>query len=424
MRKRIIALLMCALTAGSLMGCGGSTSEGKSGKVAITIFNSKNELQEDFEEAAEAYSKENNVDIEVYYSNDTVAAHLSTKYAAGEPYTINMVDAKDIYLLGEEYGYDMSNQQWVNDTDYGITVQGKTVGFPVCIEARGLLYNGNAIKKVTGKDFNPESIKTAKDLDNMCKELQKAGMDMPTAILKPDWSLGAHFLQQVYEQRDDVDGFINKLYEGKVDLIKDERFNSVMDTFDILRKYNLFKDSPLTVEDDEVHMVLSEGQDAFQFGGCWEWNDIIDFDYTGDIGIMLLPQTIEDSYSESIVGGCTKYFYIDNSQYTTDEQRKAAEDFLNWLVYSDEGKAFVADRCAMISPFKNNDVECANEIGVYVKKYVDEGKMVKSYDYDPDNHYSMVGASMQKYLADEIDRAELAKEIETYWKNTTKVEHE
>ena len=31
------------------------------------------------EEMAKKYSKEKGVDVEVYYSNDTVAAHLATK---------------------------------------------------------------------------------------------------------------------------------------------------------------------------------------------------------------------------------------------------------------------------------------------------------------------------------------------------------
>lgn len=78
--------------------------------VSFTIFNSKSEIQEYLEKAAAAYSEENNVKIEVYYSNDTVSAHLATKYASSDPYTLSMTDAKDIYSVGAEYGYDMSGQ--------------------------------------------------------------------------------------------------------------------------------------------------------------------------------------------------------------------------------------------------------------------------------------------------------------------------
>lgn len=49
-----------------------------------------------------------------------------------------MVDAKDVYTLGAQYGYDMNGQEWVSDTDYAISVDGKVIGFPVCVEARGV----------------------------------------------------------------------------------------------------------------------------------------------------------------------------------------------------------------------------------------------------------------------------------------------
>lgn len=72
------------------------------GDVNITIFNSKMEVQSQFEEKAAEYSEETGVGVEVYYSSDTVEAHLATKYSANDPYTLAMVDAKDIYLLPRE----------------------------------------------------------------------------------------------------------------------------------------------------------------------------------------------------------------------------------------------------------------------------------------------------------------------------------
>ena len=332
MKKKVVALMLVMAMAAGLAGCGGTSggnsggsasSESGSGEgepVSFTIFNSKNEIQEHLEEAAEKYGEENNVDIEVYYSSDTVSAHLGVKYASNDPYTLNMVDAKDVYTLGAQYGLDMSDQEWVKDTDYAISVDDKVLGFPVCVEARGILYNADAIKNTLGKDFDPSSIETLNDFKAFCDDLVAAGMESPTAILKPDWSLAAHFLNQVYEEREDPDGFVQDLYAGKVDLMQDEKFNALMDTFDVLKEYNMFKAGPISVEDEQVHQALSEGQDAFQFGGCWEWNDIIDFEYTGNIGLMPVPQNLSDDYTGKIVGGGSKFFYIDNSDKTTEAQ--------------------------------------------------------------------------------------------------------
>ena len=420
--KRTISLTLTLAMILALVICG-SASASAAGKVSITIFNSKNEIQEHLEEAAEEYGKANGVDIEVYYSQDTVSAHLSTRYAAKDPYTINMVDAKDVYSLGAIYGYDMTGEDWVSDTDYAISVDGKVVGFPVCVEARGILYNADAIEATLGEEFDPESIKTLDDFKAFLDRMVAGGMELPTAILKPDWSLAAHYLQHVYEEHTDVDAFIQDLYDGKVDLMQDAKFNALMDTFDVLKEYNYFKAAPISAEDALVHQVLSEGVDAFQFGGCWEWNDIIDYDYTGNIGLMPIPQNLEDEFTGKMVVFGSKNFYVDNSESTTDEQRAAAVDFLNWFALSDDAKTLVSDTCAMISPFKSNDVPCANDIGVSVKKYADAGLTISSYDYDPDDHYSKLGMEMQRYLADQCTREQLAEAIQNYWANVTPVQH-
>ena len=138
------------------------------------------------EEMAKKYSKEKGVDVEVYYSNDTVAAHLATKYASKDPYTISMVDAKDVYSLAKEHAVDLSDQSWVKDTDYAISIDGKTYGYPVSIEARGLIYNADAIKKITGKEFKPEDYKTLDSFKELIQELKDGGMTSPTGVMKED----------------------------------------------------------------------------------------------------------------------------------------------------------------------------------------------------------------------------------------------
>ena len=173
MKKKILAMTLAAVMAVSLAACGGGDggsgsgsggdgSEGGGGSasgdgVNFTIFNSKIEVQEQFEEMAKEYSEKTGVGVEVYYSNDTVAAHMATRYSANDPYTLAMVDAKDVYSLAADHAIDLSDQDWVKNTDYAISVDDKVVGFPVCIEARGLIYNADAIKNVTGKDFDPAS---------------------------------------------------------------------------------------------------------------------------------------------------------------------------------------------------------------------------------------------------------------------------
>lgn len=392
-------------------------------KVSITIFNSKMEIQSQFEEMAEKYAEDNGINIEVYYSNDTVAAHLATKYSSGDPYTLAMVDAKDIYSLAKDHAIDMSDQEWVKNTNYAIGIDDQINGFPMCVEARGLIYNADAIEAITGETFNPEDYKTLDSFKELIEQLKEGGMETPTGIMKEDWSLGGHFLSQVSEEQPDVEEFITKLHEGEADLINNEKFNSLMDFFDVMKENNYAKDSAIAAEREVTEMMLAEGEIAFMYGGNWDWSVINAYDYTENMGMMPIPQNTDDGTNEKLVGGGSKYFMIDSSDTTTDEQRQAALDFLEWLADSEEGQAFITDDCALVPAFSNNENEVADPLGKSVKKYADEGAMIDNYNYMPDDHISLCGAIFQKYLAGQMDRAEFATEIEDYWKSTDVVEH-
>lgn len=392
-------------------------------KVSITIFNSKMEIQSQFEEMAEKYAEDNGINIEVYYSNDTVAAHLATKYSSGYPYTLAMVDAKDVYSLAKDHAIDMSDQEWVKNTNYAIGIDDQINGFPMCVEARGLIYNADAIEAITGETFNPEDYKTLDSFKELIEQLKEGGMETPTGIMKEDWSLGGHFLSQVSEEQPDVEEFITKLHEGEADLINDEKFNSLMDFFDVMMENNYAKDSAIAAEREVTEMMLAEGEIAFMYGGNWDWSVINAYDYTENMGMMPIPQNTDDGTNEKLVGGGSKYFMIDSSDATTDEQRQAALDFLEWLADSEEGQKFITEDCALVPAFTNNENEVADPLGQSVKKYADEGAMIDNYNYMPDDHISLCGAIFQKYLAGQMDRAEFATEIEDYWKSADVVEH-
>lgn len=392
-------------------------------KVSITIFNSKMEIQSQFEEMAEKYAEDNGINIEVYYSNDTVAAHLATKYSSGDPYTLAMVDAKDVYSLAKDHAIDMSDQEWVKNTNYAIGIDDQINGFPMCVEARGLIYNADAIEAITGETFNPEDYKTLDSFKELIEQLKEGGMETPTGIMKEDWSLGGHFLSQVSEEQLDVEEFITKLHEGEADLINDEKFNSLMDFFDVMKENNYAKDSAIAAEREVTEMMLAEGEIAFMYGGNWDWSVINAYDYTENMGMMPIPQNTDDGTNEKLVGGGSKYFMIDSSDTTTDEQRQAALDFLEWLADSEEGQKFITEDCALVPAFSNNENEVADPLGKSVKKYADEGAMIDNYNYMPDDHISLCGAIFQKYLAGQMDRAEFATEIEDYWKSADVVEH-
>ncbi len=429
-KKAAAALFAGILAAGLLAGCGGGSAASDSGSDAasgdgttITIFNSKMEIQDQIETKAAEYSEEKGVTVEVYYSSDTVAAHLATRYSSNEPYTISMVDAKDVYALAAEHALDLSDQEWVANTTQAISIDDKVYGFPVCVEARGIIYNADAIKNATGEDFDPTSIKTTDDFKAIVEKCKAGGMESPCGVMKEDWSLAGHFMAEVYEQQADPDAFIAGIQDGSVKLADDAKYNALMDTFDVLRENNYAKDAAISAEREVTEQKLAEGEIAFMFGGNWDWSVINAYDYTENMGIMPVPNNSGDGTDSKLVGGGSKYFFIDSSENTSAEQQQAAKDFLNWMANDEEGQAFVVNDCALVPAFSNNTLEVADPLGKSVKAYADSDSLIPNYNYLPDDHYSIVGASMQKYLAGEIDRAGLADEITTYWSTAQVGEH-
>ena len=79
--KKMLVLVLSFAMVLAFTACGGgssseeSSSEGAAG--ALKIFNSKMEIQDVFEgDLSAAYEAETGVPVEVYYSSDTVAAHM------------------------------------------------------------------------------------------------------------------------------------------------------------------------------------------------------------------------------------------------------------------------------------------------------------------------------------------------------------
>jgi len=431
MKKKIVSLMMVAAMSLSLVACGSSSTSGsgdsaESTGVSFTILNSKTEIQTQFEEMAAEYEDLTGVHVEVYNADTdtTVASQVATKYASNDPYTLTMVDAKDIYSLADDYAYDLSNEDWASHTTLGIEVNGKLAGFPVCVEARGLIYNADAIEAITGETFDPASVATLDDFQALLDELVAGGMEAPVGILSEYWSLGAHYFPMVYEEQDDPDAFVNSLLAGEADLDENEKFNSLMDTFETLVAYNYAKGSAANADREETSMMLAEGDIAFMFGGNWDWSVINQYDYTENLGIMPVPQNTDDGTNGKLVGGGSKYFFVDSSDATSDDQRQAALDFLSWLVNDEAGNEFLTVDCALVPAFDNIDASALDPLSASVKSYTDAGNLVDNYNYLPDDHMTVVGQEiMQKYLDEAMTRAEVADAVETYFKTATPIAH-
>ena len=420
MSKKAIALLMAGCMAGSMVAPAGTVmaQESDLSGTKITFLNTKTEIQDYLEDMGAAFKEETGIEVEFY--TNTEENHITEKYAAWEPYTIMMMDYPDVADY-QEYLYDLSGEKWIGDggSQYGLTLDGKVYGFPFVIEAMGLIYNADAIEKITGETFNWEDYSNLEAFKGLLDKLVEGGMESPVALNQDDWSLASHVFGQAYCAREDGSeeaslAFVDGLKKGEEDLANDEDFNALMDLIDVYMEYNINKDDPLSATYDMNDEYLKEGTVAFWPNGSWA-TDVSEL--TDNVGIMPYPMDTKDEVNaHNLVSGATKMLAVD-AAYSSEDEQKAALEFLNWLVYSDYGQKFMVNTCSLITAFSNNTQEPEAALSASVASFVKNGSSVYWYQAMPSDHNTVVGAILQKYISGEMDRDELISEVSDYWKN-------
>ncbi len=426
MKKMISVLLVGSMIMASLTGCGkkdsGDSSTGKS-NVAITLLNSKGEIQEGLETIAKRYEAKTGVSVEVMAcaSGESPFQKISSMYSAGNPPTLAILDTTDVKELAEEKAVDLSSEDWIKEVE-GLTteVNGKVYSFPFCIEGRGIIYNKTAIEETLGREFDPSTINSYDSLKAIFEELKAAGMEYPIVISKEDWSLGAHQLQYVYETKDGANGWeevIAQLKSGDLKLADYDRFEQFVQTFDLLKEYNINNPEPLAATYEQDPIFLAEGDAAFWFNGSWAWPNLLEAGGEGnEYGFIpyVLGNDTSDFANNQIQACASKQVMIDKEK-ASDEQIQAAKDFLNYLVYDEEGQKGLVEDCSIIPVAANNAFEPSDPLGQAIKQAMSTDKVFTAAAIVPGDHWSVLGAAMQKYLAGESTKDELEKSIEDYW---------
>lgn len=390
--------------------------------VTISLLNTKGEIQTQLEDAAKAFTVQNpNITVEVIVCPGTPYEKLSAMYASNSAPTIAMLDGGDLAKV-KDHAVDLSGEKWVKDTLFieDCKVDGTLVSFPFVVEGVGLIYNKAVLEKA---GVDPATINTQASLEDALKKIEATGV-AGAVICKEDWSLGNHLSVVPYANKSravaDVKSVLADLKAGTLDLTQDKAWNGFVDTLDILIKYNLNKEAPLNNDYNKANEAIATGKAGFLFQGVWAWPDFVKVNADiNNFGYIPYPISNDaaDIANSSIQVGTTKFLVIDKDQNSADQQT-AAKIFLNWLVYDPAGQAAVVTNAQCISPFTNVTIAPENPLAKSVASYIQSGNiLVFTGNLCPSDHWSNLGGQWQKYLVGKTDRAAIAKEIMTYWKN-------
>lgn len=391
----------------------------------ITLLNTKAEIQASLEKMGKQFEEKSGVHVEVMpvTDGDSPYTKMVSLYNAGDPPTLAILDTTDVIALAEEKAADLSNEKWTAEAEEYLTrINGKVYSLPLCVEGRGMIYNKTVIEETLGEEFNPESITTLDEFEELLKRLSDAGMEKPVSLAKEDWSLGAHHLQYIYEMYDGTSEgaaeIIEKIKDGELKIESYDRVDQVLDMFDVLKKYNVAKADPLGADYDEMAIDLADGKTAFWFNGNWAWPNLSEAGAENDDEYGFLPYFINNDKNDfvncQIQASPSKQVMLD-AQVATEQEQAAAKEFLNWIVYSEIGQQMLVKTCNVIPPFTNNPYEPADPLSRDIYEKVHEGKAFNAAAIVPNDHWSVLGAAMQKYLVGRSDRDELIESIQEYW---------
>lgn len=392
---------------------------------SITLLNSKAEIQVALEEMAVVFEERSGIHVEVMpvTDGDSPYTKVVSLYNSGNPPTLSILDTTDVIALAEEKAEDLTEEPWTNEAEGYLTeVNGRVYSFPLCIEGRGLIYNKAVIEKALGETFDPSSIKTQEDFIALLDRLVAAGIEKPISMAKEDWSLGAHQLQYIYETYDGTSegaqDMIEQIKNGELKLGEYDRMTQFLNMFDILKQYNVAKGDPLGADYDEMAIDLADGKTAFWFNGNWAWPNLEEAGAKTSDEYGFLPYFMnndEDDFANQMIQGSPSKQIMLDGQVASEAQKAAAKEFLNWIVYSEIGQQMLVKTCSVIPPFKNNPYEPEDPLSRDIYQHVQEGMAFNASAIVPNDHWSILGASMQKYLADRCDREELIQSVEQYW---------
>lgn len=187
---------------------------------------------------------------------------------------------------------------------------------------------------------------------------------------------------------------------------------------DLLLEYNVNKADPLGAIYDQDPIYLADGDSAIWANGTWAWTNIADSGAENDDDYCFIPFVLgNDTNAVANTGmqaSATKQVIIDKVQATEDQQN-AAKEFLNWMVYNETAQKMLVEDVKIVPANANNKVEPVDPLSRDMKSKMEAGKTYSSCFVAPSDHWQVLGAAMQKYIAGESSKADLASAVDAYW---------
>jgi len=331
----------------------------------VYYLNFKPEVDEVWQEIAQAYTAETGVEVKVVTAaSGTYEEVLKSEIAGSNAPTLFQINGPVGYASWKDYCMDLTDTDlYANLSDKSLAVtgeDGKAYGIPYTVEAYGIIYNDAIMQKYFAMDgavvASVDEIKNFDTLKSVVEDMQSKAADLgidgvfASTSLMPgeDWRWQTHLanLPIYYEFKDKG---VND--EAEIEFSYSNNMKNIFDLY-----INNSTVAPGLLGSKDVASSMAEfalGQCVMVQNGNWAWSQIADVDGNivteADVKFMPIYTGVAGEENQGLCIGTENYWCV-NAQASEADQ-KATLDFVNWMISSDAGKDYMVNKLGNSAPF-------------------------------------------------------------------------
>ena len=345
--------------------------------------------------------------------------------------TLFRINGLSGYQFWKDYTLDLSNTDlYANLSNKSLAVTGDdggVYGIPYHIEGYGIIYNDAIMQKYFATEgakassvdeiVNYAKLKeVVEDMTAKKEELGIEGVFASTSLLPyEDWRWHTHLanLPMYYEFKDK-----NIIDTDVFEFTYAENYKNI---FDLYINNSCTDPSLLTRRD--VYCSMAEfalGDVAMVQNGSWSWEQISYIDgnvvKAEDCKFMPIYTGVSGEENQGICIGSERYWSINSKASAADIQ--ATKNFVNWLISSEKGKAYMVNDLKYVAPFITLADNEMNPLSKSMLAFAESGKTnvnwaflsIPSQDFKDD-----FGSALGAYCEGDMAWEDVVNTVVTRW---------
>lgn len=439
-RKVLSMMLVLSMAATLFVGCGNSDkSSGDSAKKddskgSVYYLNFKPEVDKQWQKIAKEYTEETGVEVKVVTAaSNQYETTLKSEIGGSNAPTLFQINGPVGYQSWKDYCLDLSDTDlYKNLIDQNMAVKGEdggVYGIPYTVEAYGIIYNNAIMEKYFAMDGavvqsvdeinSYDKLKeVVEDMTAKKKDLGIEGVFASTSLKTgEDWRWQTHLanLPIYYEYKDNGVSDMDKIEFKYSDNYK--------------KVFDLYLDNSVTEKGLLGSVDVASSMAEFALGECamvqngnWAWGQIstVEGNTVAEEDVKFLPiyTGVEGEENQGLCTG-TENFWCINSQADAADI-KATEDFVAWLITSDEGKDIMVNTLGNAAPFSTfgDDEKPSDPLAKEMFRYMENGKTSVSWNFTifPSQAFKDdFGAALLEYCNGNMTWDDVKNTVVTRW---------